>query len=183
MADTLSGSAICRKLPLPVRMRLDSALLRRPAGLKTLEEIARRFDLAGHGISITTLRSYARRLEALARPAAAGQVLASILGCLPPGYERRIRMGTQVLLLSRVVQALAGGESALSVAELVRLGSLLAALARPAGASAAPPPKKSSCPQAHRRKADALPPERIRELIRDVYGLNLRVDPADARQA
>lgn len=174
VAEALKHSAVYRRLAVHTRAQLDAAILRRPTGLQSLEEIARRFGLDAQRISRGALRSYARRLEELARPAAASQVLAAIFGCLPSAYERRLLAGTQVLLLSRVVQALAASESALSVAELSRLSMALAALARSGLTARSRGYARPRSARTDATRSASLPPARIAELVRDIYGLDIR---------
>lgn len=171
----LARSAVCRRLPMNLRTRVDEAILLRPKELPTLEAIAAHFDLAQYRISLPALRAYARRLEELARPAAASQLIAGVLGCLPVGYRRRTLAGAQVLLLSRVVQALSCETNPpLSVAELARLGSVLALMARPHQAS-----RSAGAKRTHFRPPPAAQGEmqlsRIQDVVRRVYGLSLPV--------
>lgn len=173
VAGTLARSVVYRRLPVHVRSRLDSAILLRPKHLPTLEAIAAHFELSKHGISPAALRSYARRLEELARPAAAGQVLAAVFGCLPGSYRRQLMAGTQVVLLGRVIQALSAQKSEpLTVAEMARLGTLLSAMAR-----SSRPREGVSAKQSHRKLLPAaaaeLQPSRIAELVRGIYGVSL----------
>jgi hypothetical protein len=177
--NTLARSRVYRRLPAPLRSQVDSAILLRPQNLPTLEAIAARFELSRYGISAAALRSYARRLEQLARPAAAGQILAMVFGCLPDSYRRRLLAGAQVVLLSRVIQALSTEEAQpLSVAEMTRLGSLLAALARSPQvrdlARARPQRRRKPLPAGQ----EEIQPGKIAELVRNVYGLSLPA-PAD----
>ena len=130
LPEWLTRSSVYKKVPDAVRGRLDEAILLRPAKCVTLEQIADKFELADrYGISGSVLRSYACKLEQFVRPAAASQLMAGVLGCLPEEYRQRLVAGGQVLLLSRVVQALsAEGGAELSVAELAKLASVLSAV-------------------------------------------------------
>lgn len=173
VAASLARSVVYRRLPVSLRSRLDSAILLRPKKLPTLEAIADHFELAKHGISPAALRSYARRLEDLARPAATGQILAAVFGCLPGAYRRQLMLGSQVMLLSRLVAALSSNQSeALSVAEMARLGTVLSAMARPRHTR-----ENASAKRSHRKTAPDAPanlqPLKIKELVRSVYGLSL----------
>jgi len=126
----LTRSSVYKKIPVAVRGRLDEAILLRPSDCATLEQIADKFELTGrYGISASVLRSYTRKLEQFVRPAAASQLMAGVLGCLPEEYRQKLLAGGQVLLLSRVIRALsAEGGTELSVADLGKLATVLSAV-------------------------------------------------------
>jgi hypothetical protein len=173
----LTRSSVYKKVPVAVRGRVDEAILLRPAKCATLEQIAEKFELAGrYGISHSALRSYARKLEQFVRPAVASQLMAGVLGCLPEGYRQRLVAGGQVLLLSRVVQALsAEGGAELSVAELAKLASVLSAVGSrsrspAAGAKAAPHTRSSSAGEVD-PKPPTGDPAKLAEAVRMLYGL------------
>ncbi len=129
----LARTRIYRSLPVFVRAQLDSAILLRAPGCRTLEQIGKRFELqAKHDISHTALKEYAGKLEQLIRPAMTSEVIAGVLGCLPEDCRERLLAGSQVMLVSRVIQALADEESAgsLSVADLARLATILRSATR-----------------------------------------------------
>ncbi|HOJ56732.1 MAG TPA: hypothetical protein PK184_13015 [Phycisphaerae bacterium] len=175
LAAALARSMVYRRLPMGLRSRLDSAILLRPKKLQTLEAIAAHFELSSYGISPAALRSYARRLEELVRPAATSQMLAAVFGCLPAGYRRRLLDGTQVVLLSRVIQALSAEPAQpLTIAEMVRLGTVLSAIARTTERPQGPGAKRS---RSTRPAADQemMQPAKIKELVRSIYGLSLSV--------
>lgn len=195
LPEVLRRSAVCRKVPLTVRGPLDQAILLRPADCPTLEAIAARFELqARYGVSLAALRSYARKLEQLVRPAAASELLAGVVGCLPEDYRHRLVAGSQVLLLSRVIQALAGETgSQLTVAELARLAAILGGMA---GERHAPSdsrsrrrqPRPPSSPSSPTASDDTPPatgnPHRLAEAVRTLYGLPWPItgEPANAPQ-
>jgi len=177
LPEWLTRSSIYKKVPVAVRGRLDEAILLRPAKCATLEQIAEKFELSQrYGLSHSSLRSYARKLEKFVRPAAASQLMAGVLGCLPEGYRRRLVAGGQVLLLSRVVQALsAEGGAELSVAELAKLASVLSAVGSRSRLTAdrakaahkdRPLPTGESGP-----KSPAGDPVKLAEAVRMLYGL------------
>ena len=173
----LTRSAIHRRLPAAVCARLDEAILLRPKDLPTLEAIAAHFDLPRYRISLPALRAYARRLEDLARPAAAGQLVAVVLGCLPPSYRRRMRDGTETLLLSRVAEVLSLGNSQpLSVAELARLGPVLATMGRQTQTRKSAGAKRTDSPRPN-QGSEIAQNSRLKGVVRDVFGLNLK-DPS-----
>ena len=179
----LVRSMVYRKVPVAVRSRLDKVILLRPAGLTTIEAIAEHFRLAGrYGISLASLRSYARKLEAFVRPIITAQLAAGILGCLPSTYRHQILAGSQVLLLSRVIQALSADDEqhALSVSDLARLASLLKALAGRhvslgVGRKLSPPdhPRRCGDPSPRNEKARSG----LAEAVHALYGLTW--PPAD----
>lgn len=160
-------------MPASERVRLESAILLRPAGCETLEAIARRFELKSrYGLSLAALRSYARQLEQWLRPAVASQVMAGVLGCLPEDFRRRLIDGSQVLLLSRVNQALSDEDGPpLSVAELAKLADVLKNLARHRTGSADNPSSDSLGP-------DETAPdfETMAKTVRNLYGIGWPLD-------
>jgi len=136
----LARSAVYRKVPLGVRCRLDRLILLRPKGCATDEAIAKRLMLTErYGVSVTALKRYARQLEELVRPMVSSQLIAAIMGCLPPEFRRSVTDGSQVLLLGKVVQALNGLDDngdkmpnrTLSVADLAKLATVLRAIRPP----------------------------------------------------
>ena len=179
MPDWLTRSSVYKKVPISVRGRLDEAILLRPADCATLDQIADKFELAERfGISGSALRSYARKLEQFVRPAVASQLMAGVLGCLPEAYRQRLIAGGQVLLLSRVVQALlAEGGAELSVADLAKLASVLSAMGNrsrlPALKAKAAPTTRTS--QTGEGEPDPEPaagnPTKLAEAVRMLYGL------------
>jgi hypothetical protein len=184
----LARSSVYKRVPAGVRWRLDQVILTRPEDCATLEAIAERFDLQSRfGVSDQTLRSYASRLEAYARPVVASQLMAAVLGCLPEGYRRQLMAGNQVLLLSRVANALTAEESvALTVPDLARLTSALSALAgRMTPASRGRPEstrKASTAEQAAPAVGPAEAPAQLAEAVRMIYGLSWPIQdtPKDA---
>jgi len=184
----LTQSSVYRRVPAAVRCRLDQAIVLRPADCTTPEAIAEKFDLEKrYGVSLSVLRSYARKLEQFVRPAVASQFLAGVLGCLPESYRRQLVAGNQVLLLSRVVQALtAPGESGLPVSDLARLASLLSSFARQTRATPGP-----TCPHQSENTSEKKGPDtpvtdpdptRLAEAVRTVYGLPWPPDAAGAAE-
>ena len=118
--ERLGRTQVYKRLPGHLRGRVDEAILLRPEECSSLETIVQRFGLEEkYGITMKALRGYAHKLEQLARPAAASHLLARVLGCLPEEDRRRLLAGSEVLLLSRVIQALSDGKAeALCVADL-----------------------------------------------------------------
>lgn len=170
----LAGSALCRRVPAEVRSQIDSAILLRPPELATLELIAARFQLKEqYGVTPAALRAYARRIEELARPVATARLMAGVYGCLPAAQRRKLLAGSQVLLLSRVIQVLSTeGDTALSVAELARLGSIVSGMA---GRKATRNPKPAKDSKNRTRGRAEIPADGgdIAALVRQVYGLNI----------
>jgi len=170
----LCRTAVYRRVPREVRMRLDAALLERAEGTAALQAIADRFELRNrYGLSLPALRTYARRLEALCRPVLASAILAAMLGGLPAAFRRSLQHGSEVLLLCRLAATLnRKDDDALTVADLVRLGSMLASLAG----------RKSTRPCARRGTGKAGTPDgsQLARTVRELYGLNLTDAPPAA---
>jgi len=124
----LVRTLVHRRVPLSARRKLDRAILLRPEGCRTLDAIEAKFRLTNkYGVSRTSLRTYARKLERVAEPIFAGNLAAAIMGCMPATYRTDVAAGSQIILVSRLVQALTKKrpESGLEVADLVRLASAL----------------------------------------------------------
>jgi hypothetical protein len=183
-------------VPTDVRLRLDRALLRRPAGAASLEAVAARFHLQEeYGVGPTALRTYARRLDDMVRPVLTSQLLAAALGCLPRDFRDRLIAGSEVVLLSRLVQALTAEEAEpLSVADLGRLATILSGLARRAG-SHGPGRRTPGDRRAGTglRAGDVLrdgiddaslapgdPPPRLAEAVKMLYGIDLGSSTGEA---
>lgn len=167
-AAGMNRSVVVRRVPPVVRRRLDRAILLRPKGLATLEAMDAALGLSGFGVSAAALRAYARRLERMVRPQAMSQLLAEALGCLPAAFREGLLAGGQVLLLSRVVRALADekGEP-LAVADLVRLGTVLSKLSPVRRGS-----RRAGRSIKGRRDAGAGGGTELAGAIRAVYGLD-----------
>lgn len=170
----LARLAVYKRVPPLVRARLDEAILLRPKGSETLEAIAERFALRErYGLGAKALETYACRIEQLVRLVVTSHLIASLFGCLPEPYRQRLAAGTQVLLLSRVVQALnARGSEALPVADLAKLASIVASVA---GRTAGPGVKsKAGKKKDGHAAADAnqVTPTKLAESVRALYGLD-----------
>jgi hypothetical protein len=177
VAAALVRTSVCRRVPVLIRQQLDRAILLRPDDAPTLEAIARKFELAErYGVTLASLRTYARKLEELVRPVVTSQVVAGVLGCLPEEYRQGLLAGSRVLLLSRIVQALSGHDGAsLSVSDLGKLATILSAAAR---AAPAPSEPKRPAGKGARRTRDAdtsltpSDPTQMAEAVRLLYGLS-----------
>ena len=123
----LIRSIAYRRLPADIRCQVDEAILLRPPEYPTPEAIAEKFDLADrYQVSLSVLKSYARKLETLARPVMTSRLLSQVVGCLKEEERQKMVVGGEVLLLSRLCQLLmAEGDSSLSVADLAKLASIL----------------------------------------------------------
>ncbi|MBI4578454.1 MAG: hypothetical protein HY718_02060 [Planctomycetes bacterium] len=170
-------SPIYRRLPVRERARLDRAIILRPAGCKSIDAIAEHFHLVEkYGISVTALRTYAGKLEEFVKPTLTSQVLAGVLGCLPVSYRRRLVAGSEVMLVSRILQALNDEKMGLTVAELARLGSILSGLARRGAASNRPAGrgKPSGTDARPDESADRNGPDPVKmaRTVRLLYGLS-----------
>jgi len=169
----LTRSPVYRQVPLEIRNKVDEAILLRPPGCQSVASIAARFQLKErYGISTRMLASYASRLERFIRPAVTSQVMAGVLGCLPEKYRRQLVAGSQVLLVSRVIQALSDEESAaaLSVAELAKLAYVLASFS---GRARAQQPGAAGTDQQSATEPGSSPRDvtQLAEAVRVVYGL------------
>lgn len=194
----LQRTSVYRKLPVAARAALDRDLLTRPPGRATLETVAAHHQLEHrYGIQARALRTYARRLERLVRPALASQLVSGLLGCMPEAFRQQLIAGSQVLLLSRVVAALlddARGEDeegsgrSLSAADLAKLASVVNAVAgrsrsrgrsRPGRREDGSPgaPSGASTPGAPPDEPD---PEKISRAVRWLYGLDWPPPSSDA---
>lgn len=130
LVTALADSPVCRRLPVDVRLRLEHALFDRGRTGKTLEQISDELSLTKYLICPGDVTDYARTFDELVRPAVSAQVLAGVLGCLPASYRKRLVRGSEVLLLSKLTQALsADSEETISVSELMKLASILRAAA------------------------------------------------------
>jgi hypothetical protein len=123
-------SVLYRRLPEDVRRQVDEAILLRPPERPTPEAIAEQFKLADrYHVSLHALKSYARKLEKLARPVIASRLLGQVLACLPESDRLEMIVGGEVLLLSRLCRSLmVEGKSSLSVGDLAKLASILASV-------------------------------------------------------
>lgn len=173
----LSRTTVYRRVPAAVRVRLDHALLARSPGRLRLRRIASEFRLSErYRVSVTALESYARRLEELIRPVLASQVVAGVLGCLPESMRRRMLAGSQVMLLSRAVQALHFEEKTpLPVADLAKLATVIHSIGSRAGSAGHRGTRKK--PEENRAEGESSRPgamgdsDRLAEAVRMIYGL------------
>ncbi len=178
IAERLGRTQVYKSLPGHIRGRVDEAILLRPEECSSLEAIDKRFGLEeNYGITMKALRGYARKLEQLARPAAASHLLTRVLGCLPEKDRQRMLAGSEVLLLSRVIQALSDGKAeALGVADLAKLASVLSSFAKSGDKSSASAENNCRRPDASKSNENdtAIPPssEKLAETVRFLYGLN-----------
>lgn len=174
VAAALLRTAVFQRVPVAVRRELDRLILLRPDEAATLKAIADRLELNSRfGVTLDSLKTYARRLEQLVRPVLVSHVLAGVLGCLPEAYRREMLDGSRVLLLSRVVKALSADErDSLSVADLGKLGSLLSTAGRSPGTSH----RSGGTPERSTRDTDppvsSSSPVEMAEAVRMLYGLS-----------
>ncbi len=177
--DSFLGSSPChplahtdvyRLVPPKVRGELDAQLLARGAEPAAREQIMAKLGLAEHGVTLEQLAAYAAALEELARPVVTSQVMAAVLGCLPRVYRRRLLVGSEVLLISRVLAALSD-EQNLSVPELGRLAAVIRSLggSRRRRSAAEPKPKTRG-----RRGEGGMSHEQLARSVRLLYGLELK---------
>ncbi|MBP7935284.1 MAG: hypothetical protein KA354_11610 [Phycisphaerae bacterium] len=183
VTPALARSAVHRKVPIRVRCRLDRLILSRPKGCATEEAMARRLKLTErYGVSAAALKRYARQLERCLRPVVASQLTAAMLGCLPAEYRRQITDGGQMLLLSKVMQALTDPQSAdneppretLSVADLARLAAVVRAVGSPSTSGYRPGHDDSQNRVRGRRDAEqtAGNPGELSKAVQLLYGLS-----------
>jgi len=164
----LASSPIYKRFSIHLRQKLDAALLNRPSDAM-LESIAAQFKLSTYGITVATLKKYARKLEQWVRPSLAAQVLGGVLGCLPKSYRRHLLAGGEVLLLSRVMQALtADGQHALPVGDLAKLASVLTSFAR---SNVKKEGKKTDKDATRQGSEPAMDHDHFVRRVRDIYNL------------
>ena len=176
----LTTSPVYRRVPVSVRTKLDADILLRPPDCQSIRSIYGRHELKErYGVSFHALRTYADRLERFVRPAMTSQVMAGVLGCLPARYRRQLVAGSEVMLVSRVVQALSdeGSAGALSVADLARLAAVLEKLAvrgKPSGA------RKSRRDSRNVLTGDTSIHDatQLAQAVRAIYGLSWPADKA-----
>jgi len=172
---SLARSPVFLRMPAAERARLDREILLPGRQRRSLEALTREFDLPGkYGISAAVLRTYARKLEQVARPVVTSQILAGVLGCLPAAYRRKVVQGSEVILLSKVLNALGKEKNQLSVAELAKLASVLGTLARRPSGSAARSARAGRRNEGSSLAGDIAPvdPVKLAESVRMVYGLS-----------
>ncbi|UCD30589.1 MAG: hypothetical protein JSV03_09020 [Planctomycetota bacterium] len=171
----LARSNVYKRVPSRVRSQLDEAIVLRPDGCASLEAIADKFQLGRrYKVSLSSLRSYARKLEEFVRPAMTSQLMAEILGCLPDSYRQQVVAGGQVMLLSKVLQALSIDRgSALTVAELARLASVLSGVSSRGnmGRTAASGYHDGEKGEQTDTDTDSTSPNKMAEAVRMLYGL------------
>lgn len=179
--SALTRTKVYRRIPQPQRGRIDAAILLRPPECSTLKAIAQRFEIRKqYGLSYDSLEYYASRLEEFVRPAMTAQVMAGILGCLPERYRRQVFTGSQVLLVSKVLNLINNTDSnaTLTVAELAKLATVLASAAGNARTRDGSP-KNNQLPLSDDPAApsdDQPAPadaSRLSAAVRMVYGLGL----------
>jgi len=189
----LARTSVYRRLPIDVRRRLNEVILSRPSDCATMEAIADKFELTKrYNISLAALRSYASRLEMLVKPTVMSQLKSAVLGCLPESYRQQIIDGSQVMLLSRLIHVLSrseesgeakskSGDGELSVAELVKIATVLTGMARQANIGRTANKRSGSAEKNHRTPSEDQPkePEKLSESVRAVYGLPWPSDHSD----
>jgi hypothetical protein len=164
------GAIVHDRLPRPLRRRIDRALAERPDDLKTIADIYRHFRLKeDYAVGITSFRAYARRVENLKRKQSVGRITTRLAPSSPDADATALQDRGRLLLIQRLVRALE--DSKLTTAELCRLAQAFTAqrkLAldidkhgrhRPEGAFG------EDC------SGDI--PDRIVELVRDIYGVRV----------
>jgi hypothetical protein len=164
------------------RTKLDRAIIFRPPGLKTVAAIMCHFALQEkYELSAEEVTAYAEKVEQLVRPEVTSQVMAGVLGCLPKAYRRQLVAGGEVLLVSRVLQALNTQETGLTVAEMAKLASIPMSLARRSGSEqqggvGGGRVRKSRSGQAHGGDDPSAEgggdPIKLAESVRLLYGLS-----------
>jgi hypothetical protein len=182
----LTRTSVYRKIPLDIRQELDQALVLRADSGTTLDAIAKKFELAERfGITARALRSYARKLEAGIRPVMVEQLVASVLGCLPWSYKEQVASGSQILLLSRLVQMLHDEtRPGLSANDLARLADIASGIAGRIATNSSHP-RRSRSPAGRELSQDPpaecpTAPAKLAEAVRAIYGLSW---PAQSQSA
>src|SRR5688572_13036071 len=179
--EWLTRSAIYKQVPIRVRRRLDAALLSRSADNASMEAIAANLKLSTYGVSVAVLKKYAVRLEKWVRPSLTAQLLAGVLGCLPKDYHRQIVDGSQVMLLSRVIQALsADSKHALPAADLAKLASILSAFGAATSKAAAQSMNKGAKKGSKEPESEptaTMDDASMARAVRGLYGLTWPLTP------
>jgi hypothetical protein len=177
---SITRTSVYRRVPVTTRRKLDRALLTRPKECATLDAILEQFKLSERfGITREALRTYARKIEQLIEPHLAGHLAAAVLGCMPTAYRNEVAAGSEIILISKVVQALTKkkgqGQGQLEAPDLLKLASALRAAGQRKpkscnkGSSSRDGVRKT--PEAD--KGNAKTDQKVlAETVRTVYGLD-----------
>jgi hypothetical protein len=172
----LTRTSVYKRLPDSLRNQLDQALLERPKDCATLNAVARKFQLAQRfGITTRALRAYAAKLDQLAEPVYAGRLVNSLLECLPDARPAELTDGGDVMLISRVVQALTQKDKKLAAPDLARAALLFGSNAAKQRLTSCKKEGYTDQGKPNRSPAEASPaqsrPDNLAESVRMVYGL------------
>ena len=149
-----------RKVPQAVRLQVDQAIVDRPEGYKTLAEIHQAFHLKqDYGVGIVALRNYARRVENIKRKESIGRITAELSPKPETADPATLLKRGHLLLVQRIIQTLEDGE--LSTSELARM------------AQAYTSQRKLSLETEKDAHASSQAPDRIAELVREIYGVHM----------
>ena len=167
------GGIMHRNVPEHVRRQIDHDIATRPEGLTTLAAVYRKHRLKqDYDVGLTSFRAYARRLENLKRKESIGRITAKL--CPPPldADESTLQKRGHQLLLQHLVRALEDSE--LATAELCCLARAYTAQRKLALDLAKSEPTLSQ--QQHDKPTPADAPQRIAQLVREIYGVRLPPD-------
>jgi len=164
------GGSMYRQVPAKMRRQIDSDITTRPDGLTTLAAIYRKYRLQqDYGVGLASFRSYARRLENLKRKESIGRITASLCPPDKAADQAVLQKRGHLLLIQRIVRILE--ESELATPELCRIAQAYTAQ-RKLALDVAKSEQSASQQQAEKaHPADA--PEKIAQLVRDIYGVRL----------
>ena len=164
------GGIMHRNVPEHVRRQIDHDIATRPEGLTTLAAVYRKHRLKqDYDVGHTSFKAYARRLENLKRKESIGRITAKL--CPPPldAGETTLQERGHLLLIQHLVRALEDSE--LATAELCCLARAYTAQRKLALDLAKSEPTLSQQQGDGDHAADA--PQRIVQLVREIYGVRL----------
>lgn len=122
----LQRCKVVRKVPEEIRKQIDASLTSKKAGRTSVKAVWEGLRLKErYGVSLPSLRRYAKQLESVRSHGACGQVIRTLSWLLgmPIRERRRLQEAGQLLLLGRLAEALQNSE--LEPEQLVKLADAL----------------------------------------------------------
>jgi len=159
------GAVIYRRVPDDVRAEIDIAIIERPQGLRSIIQIYRRFSVKEkYDVGISSFRAYARRVEHYKRTESIGTITREL--CNPDGTpdESGLQERGRLLLIQQIIRTLEDAD--LSTIDLQKMASAYTAQRKLA----------LELEKAERLRPAAQiadDPERMAELVREIYGVEL----------